>query len=160
MLRQIETLQNQYAVASENWQGIEGSLLARVTVLERERDEIAKREGDVRRKAREMVIAFFSSLFKPQYTTQVLLSHRRLTQHSKTFRASNPADWKKNSKGQFRKEKRRATSSYRRNPCSQLFMTSSPNQKPTSTLRDETSKPSGKPPRPAISTTRKEAAKL
>ena len=55
LLRQIETLQNQYAVASENWQGIEGSLLARVTALEKERDEIAKREADVRRKAREMV---------------------------------------------------------------------------------------------------------
>lgn len=55
LLRQTETLQNQYAVASENWQGIEGSLLARVTALERERDEIAKREGDVRRKARETV---------------------------------------------------------------------------------------------------------
>lgn len=54
-LRQVETLQNQYAVASENWQGIEGSLLARVTTLEKERDEISKREADVRRKAREMV---------------------------------------------------------------------------------------------------------
>lgn len=55
LLRQIETLQNQYAVASENWQGIEGSLLARVTALGKERDDIAKREADVRRKAREMV---------------------------------------------------------------------------------------------------------
>lgn len=55
MLRQIETLQNQYAVASENWQGIEGSLLARVSALEKERDEIAKREADVRRKVRETV---------------------------------------------------------------------------------------------------------
>ena len=55
LLRQIETLQNQYAVASENWQGIEGSLLARVTALEKERDDIAKREAEVRRKAREMV---------------------------------------------------------------------------------------------------------
>ena len=55
LLRQIETLQNQYAVASENWQGIEGSLLTRVTVLERERDDIAKRESDIRRKARESV---------------------------------------------------------------------------------------------------------
>ena len=55
LLRQIETLQNQYAVASENWQGIEGSLLARVTALEKERDDIAKREADVRRKARETV---------------------------------------------------------------------------------------------------------
>lgn len=55
LLRQVETLQNQYAVASENWQGIEGSLLSRVTALEKERDEIAKREGDIRRKARETV---------------------------------------------------------------------------------------------------------
>ncbi|KAG8533361.1 uncharacterized protein KY384_002144 [Bacidia gigantensis] len=53
LLRQIETLQNQYAVASENWQGIEGSLLSRVTTLEKERDEIARRETDIRRKARE-----------------------------------------------------------------------------------------------------------
>ena len=53
--RQIETLQNQYAVASENWQGIEGSLLSRVTALEKERDDIARREADVRRKAREIV---------------------------------------------------------------------------------------------------------
>ena len=55
LLRQIETLQNQYAIASENWQGIEGSLLSRVTALEKERDDIAKREADIRRKARETV---------------------------------------------------------------------------------------------------------
>ena len=55
LLRQIETLQNQYAVASENWQGIEGSLLGRVAALEKERDEMAKKEADIRRKARETV---------------------------------------------------------------------------------------------------------
>ncbi len=55
LLRQVETLQNQYAVASENWQGIEGSLLSRVTTLEKEKDDIAKREADIRRKARETV---------------------------------------------------------------------------------------------------------
>ena len=59
LLRQTETLQNQYAVASENWQGIEGSLLSRITVLEKERDEINKRESDIRRKARETVSNFF-----------------------------------------------------------------------------------------------------
>lgn len=53
LLRQIETLQNQYAIASKNWQGIEGSLLSRVATLENEREQIAKREADVRRKARE-----------------------------------------------------------------------------------------------------------
>lgn len=55
LLRQVETLQNQYAIASENWQGIEGSLLSRVTILEKERDDIAKREANIRRKARETV---------------------------------------------------------------------------------------------------------
>ncbi|KAI4258244.1 MAG: hypothetical protein LQ352_001297 [Teloschistes flavicans] len=53
LLRQIEILQNQYSLASENWQGIESSLLARATGLEKERDEIAKREADARRKVRE-----------------------------------------------------------------------------------------------------------
>lgn len=55
LLRQIETLQSQYAVASENWQGIEASLIARATSLEKERDEATKRESDIRKKAREVV---------------------------------------------------------------------------------------------------------
>lgn len=55
LLRQIETLQSQYAVASENWQGIESSLISRVTTLSKERDEALKREGDTKKKAREMV---------------------------------------------------------------------------------------------------------
>ncbi|KAL5393232.1 hypothetical protein DPSP01_000064 [Paraphaeosphaeria sporulosa] len=54
LLRQIETLQTQYALASENWQGIEGTLTSRVAALEKDRDETAKRETDVRRKAREV----------------------------------------------------------------------------------------------------------
>lgn len=58
LLRQIETLQNQYAIASENWQGIEGSLLSRVTGLEKERNDAVKREAVVKRKAREMVRHF------------------------------------------------------------------------------------------------------
>jgi DNA repair exonuclease SbcCD ATPase subunit len=55
LLRQIETLQTQYAVASENWQGIEASLIARATNIEKERDEAVRRETDIRRKAREVV---------------------------------------------------------------------------------------------------------
>lgn len=55
LLRQIETLQNQYSLASENWQGIESSLLARAAGLEKERDELAMREADARRKVRENV---------------------------------------------------------------------------------------------------------
>lgn len=53
LLRQIETLQTQYSLASENWQGIETTLTSRVAALEKDRDETAKRESDVRRKARE-----------------------------------------------------------------------------------------------------------
>ncbi|EAW07767.1 M protein repeat protein [Aspergillus clavatus NRRL 1] len=54
LLRQIETLQTQYSVASENWQTLEGSLLSRLANVEKERDEIARREGEMRRKMREL----------------------------------------------------------------------------------------------------------
>lgn len=54
LLRQIETLQTQYSLASENWQGIETTLTSRVAALEKDRDETAKREADVRRKARDV----------------------------------------------------------------------------------------------------------
>lgn len=55
LLRQIETLQTQYAVASENWQALEGSLLSRLANVEKERDEVSRREGEARRKIREVV---------------------------------------------------------------------------------------------------------
>lgn len=55
LLRQIETLQSQYAVASENWQGIESSMISRIASLEKERDDLTKKEADIRRKAREVV---------------------------------------------------------------------------------------------------------
>lgn len=55
LLRQIETLQSQYASASDNWQGIEASLLTKVSNLERERDEAQKRESEMRKKARDAV---------------------------------------------------------------------------------------------------------
>ena len=59
LLRQIETLQTQYSVASENWQTLEGSLLSRLANLEKERDDIAQREGEMRRKIREVVSIVF-----------------------------------------------------------------------------------------------------
>lgn len=59
LLRQIETLQTQYAVASENWQTLEGSLLSRLANLEKERDDVAQREGELRRKVREVVSAIY-----------------------------------------------------------------------------------------------------
>ncbi|KAH6610936.1 hypothetical protein Trco_000956 [Trichoderma cornu-damae] len=53
LLRQIETLQSQYASARQNWQGIEASLMSKTTGLERERDEAQRRESEMRRKARD-----------------------------------------------------------------------------------------------------------
>ncbi|KAI0165947.1 hypothetical protein GGR57DRAFT_144031 [Xylariaceae sp. FL1272] len=55
LLRQIETLQTQYSIASDNWQGMEASLGARIVSVEKERDEALRRESDMRRKARETV---------------------------------------------------------------------------------------------------------
>jgi molecular chaperone GrpE (heat shock protein) len=54
-MRQIETLQSQYATASDNWQGIEASLLAKAANLEKERDEAQRRESEMRKKARDAV---------------------------------------------------------------------------------------------------------
>ncbi|KAJ5740639.1 M protein repeat protein [Penicillium malachiteum] len=56
LLRQIETLQTQYSVASENWHSLEGSLLSRLANVERERDDLSKKEGDLRKKIRELNI--------------------------------------------------------------------------------------------------------
>ncbi|KAL7930903.1 TATA element modulatory factor 1 TATA binding domain-containing protein [Trichoderma chlorosporum] len=53
LFRQIETLQSQYASARQNWQGIEASLMAKTTSLERERDEAERRESEMRKKARD-----------------------------------------------------------------------------------------------------------
>lgn len=55
LLRQIETLQTQYAAASENWHTLEGSLLSRLASAEKERDDAGRREIDLRKKIREMV---------------------------------------------------------------------------------------------------------
>ncbi|KAI1304724.1 TATA element modulatory factor 1 TATA binding-domain-containing protein [Xylaria venustula] len=52
--RQIETLQTQYSIASENWRGMEASLEAKAANLEKERDEALRRESEMRRKAREV----------------------------------------------------------------------------------------------------------
>ena len=54
LIRQVETLQTSYSVASENWRGIEGSLLSRIAVLEKEQAESLKKENDLRRKTREV----------------------------------------------------------------------------------------------------------
>lgn len=53
LMRQVETLQSQYSLAKGNWETIEGSLNARVSALEKERDEATRREAEVRKKARD-----------------------------------------------------------------------------------------------------------
>ncbi|KAK4547488.1 hypothetical protein LTR36_001145 [Oleoguttula mirabilis] len=53
LMRQVETLQSQYSLAKGNWETIEGSLTARVSALEKERDEATRREAEVRKKARD-----------------------------------------------------------------------------------------------------------
>ncbi|KAF2857996.1 hypothetical protein K470DRAFT_272840 [Piedraia hortae CBS 480.64] len=54
LLRQSETLMNQYSVAKANWETIEASLNARLSQMEAERDEAVQRETRVRKKAREV----------------------------------------------------------------------------------------------------------
>ncbi|KAL9115448.1 MAG: hypothetical protein Q9227_000769 [Pyrenula ochraceoflavens] len=53
LLRQIEQLQSQYSLASENWHGIENSLLARLSAVEKERDDSVQKDAEARRKLRE-----------------------------------------------------------------------------------------------------------
>lgn len=64
LLRQIETLQTQYSVASDNWHTLEGSLLSRLANVEKERDDVTKREGELRKKIRELV-GFEPSFLRP-----------------------------------------------------------------------------------------------
>ncbi|TQS39335.1 hypothetical protein Golomagni_00142 [Golovinomyces magnicellulatus] len=53
LLRQIETLQTQYSVASENWREIESSLITRAVSLEKERDDAIRKDLETRQKVRE-----------------------------------------------------------------------------------------------------------
>ena len=55
LLRQIETLQSQHAIARENWQGIEASLLSKIASQDRERGEMLSREAELRKKAKDLV---------------------------------------------------------------------------------------------------------
>ncbi len=48
LLRQIETLQTQYAAASENWHTLEGLKASCLASVEKERDDAGRREIDLR----------------------------------------------------------------------------------------------------------------
>ncbi|KMU73028.1 LOW QUALITY PROTEIN: hypothetical protein CISG_09907 [Coccidioides immitis RMSCC 3703] len=56
-------------IARENWNGIESSLISRLANVENERDEFARREGDLRRKVRE------ANLKSKRIETEVENSH-------------------------------------------------------------------------------------
>lgn len=83
LLRQVETLQTQYSIASDNWQGIESTLLARIAGLEKERDEALRRESEMRKKAREAVCLPLIYPFTPYPLTPFLsLSHSLIELHA------------------------------------------------------------------------------
>ncbi|CEJ58915.1 hypothetical protein PMG11_07557 [Penicillium brasilianum] len=56
LLRQIETLQTQYSVASENWHALEASYISRLDAAEKERDQAGDRERELRKKLRETAL--------------------------------------------------------------------------------------------------------
>jgi hypothetical protein len=55
LLRQIEMLQTQHTIASQNWQRIEGSLQHRVDNLEKEKMEMTGRLEEEKKKMKERV---------------------------------------------------------------------------------------------------------
>jgi TATA element modulatory factor len=57
LLRQIEMLQTQHAIASQNWQRIEGSLQVRNENLEREKNDQIKKWEDERKKVKDTVLS-------------------------------------------------------------------------------------------------------
>ena len=56
LLRQLDALQSQYALAKANWDAIEASSHARVAALEADRDDAARREAALRRRARDAAL--------------------------------------------------------------------------------------------------------
>lgn len=83
LIRHIETLQSQYASASENWQGIETSLLTKAASLEKERDEAQRRESEMRKKARDAVNHIFSTVQRGKmadtFNRQLVISDSRMS---------------------------------------------------------------------------------
>lgn len=58
LLRQIEVLQSQHNIATENWTGIEQNLQNRITSLEQQLEESGSRENYFRKKVKTLVCAF------------------------------------------------------------------------------------------------------
>lgn len=98
LLRQIETLQSQYSVASENWQTLEGSLLSRLANLEKERDDVSQREGEMRRKIREVVRMIVSR----SYMGLISYLNRILKQRKQKKNSKMPKKQSKTSKASLK----------------------------------------------------------
>jgi len=64
MMRQIEMLQTQHTIASQNWQRIEGSLQLRAEGLEKEKTELTRKWEEEKKKVKEAVWPFIVSLMK------------------------------------------------------------------------------------------------
>jgi chromosome segregation ATPase len=57
LLRQVEVMQSQHAVATENWHGIEANLLGRISSLEKELEDSKTQESYIRKKLKSSVSA-------------------------------------------------------------------------------------------------------
>ena len=55
LLRQIEMLQTQHTIASQNWQRIEGSLQHRNENLEKEKNDLTKKWEEEKKKVKDTV---------------------------------------------------------------------------------------------------------
>lgn len=55
LLRQIEMLQTQHTIASQNWQRIEGSLQHRNDSLEKEKNDLTKKWEEEKKKVKDTV---------------------------------------------------------------------------------------------------------
>ena len=55
LLRQIEMLQTQHTIASQNWQRIEGSLQHRNEKLEKEKNDLTKKWEEEKKKVKDAV---------------------------------------------------------------------------------------------------------
>jgi TATA element modulatory factor len=55
LLRQVEMLQTQHTIASQNWQRIEDSLQLRTSSLEKEKIDLTRRFEEEKKKVKEIV---------------------------------------------------------------------------------------------------------
>ena len=55
LLRQVEMLQTQHTIASQNWQRIEDSLQLRTSSLEKEKIDLTRRFDEEKKKVKEIV---------------------------------------------------------------------------------------------------------